>query len=730
MIYTSGSTGRPKGVLVSCAALANLIAWHRRAFEITSDDRATQMASVAFDASIWEIWPYFAAGASVHFPPRDLIGNAAGMRDWLVKNKITLSFAPTHFAEEMIALRWPATAKLRYLFTGGDLLRKSPPPNLPFQFVNNYGPTENTVVATSGLVSPARNDKTPAIGRPIDNAWLRIVDRALQPVPLGGRGELIVGGRSLANGYWNESELTREKFVMLRNGERAYRTGDMCRLRGDGEIEFCGRADSQVKVRGCRIELGEVESALMAHQLVRDAVAKIHEFASGQNGIVAYVVANNQSLATESLRTFLGSRLPSYMIPSSFVWMDSLPKTAHGKIDHKHLPPPNARERSEKLKVLPRTVTEIEIAALWKNLLQLESVTVHDDFFELGGDSLLATRFATSVRNKFGVELPLSRMMSAPTIDALSAFVEGKHRDTNKLPNGLVVLRLPSAKELRPPLFFTPPASGSPACYTALASALAGDRAVYGFEAAGLTSGKATASVTRQASQYVAALQSAYPDGPCLIAGWSLGGPAAFEMACQLHDAGREVAYLGLIDAGLPENGRLPGGASMMVPLWWAISYPFVERIPLNYQTVRMLARWVGIVLPESLWHVWRRGWRAGNRFAAELIMSGWRSLRVFLANTKAFRRYQPRFFDGKITLFRTAQGSKLDNGNDVLFKNLRQWCHHVDVHEAPGSHMTLMLDPKLCSAFASSFETTLETELVRTKLESSVPDTENRRAL
>jgi thioesterase domain-containing protein len=321
-------------------------------------------------------------------------------------------------------------------------------------------------------------------------------------------------------------------------------------------------------------------------------------------------------------------------------------------------------------------------------------------------------------------------MMSAPTIDAVSAFLEGKHRDTDKLPDGMVVLRLPSGSELLPPLFFTPPASGSPACYNALASALAGDRAVYGFETAGLTSGKPARSVASQARQYVAALQSVYPDGPCLIAGWSLGGPAAFEMACQLHDAGREVAYLGLIDAGLPENGRLPGGASMMVPLWWAISYPFVERIPLNYQTVRMLARWVGIVLPESLWHVWRRGWRAGSRFAAELIMSGWRSLTVFLANTRAFRCYQPRFFDGKITLFRTAQGSKLDNGNDVLFKNLRQWCHHVDVHEAPGSHMTLMLDPKLCSAFASSFETTLETELVRTKLESSVPDTENRRAL
>ncbi len=218
VIYTSGSTGRPKGVSVSHSALANLIAWHRRAFEISRRDRATQIASVAFDASIWEIWPYLAAGASVHFPPRDLIANPGGMRDWLVTNKITIGFAPTQLAEEVIALPWPSAARLRYLLTGGDRLRKTPRAGLPFRLVNNYGPTENTVVATSGLVAPSGDGRTPTIGRPIDNVWAKIVNGGLQPVPLGGTGELIIGGRSVANGYWNQPGLTSEKF--LTTGER------------------------------------------------------------------------------------------------------------------------------------------------------------------------------------------------------------------------------------------------------------------------------------------------------------------------------------------------------------------------------------------------------------------------------------------------------------------------------------------------------------------------------
>ena len=708
VIYTSGSTGNPKGVSVSYAALANLIAWHRRVFEISSRDRATQMASVAFDASIWEIWPYLSSGASLHFPPRDLIANPAGMRDWLVKNSITIGFAPTYLAEEMIALRWPSAAKLRCLLTGGDLLRKTPPADLPFQFVNNYGPTENTVVATSGVVRSFANGTAPAIGRPIDNVWAKVVDRGLQPVPQGGTGELILGGRSLATGYWSQPELTSEKFVTLAGGERAYRTGDLCRFRRDGEIEFRGRMDTQVKLRGCRIELGEIESALLAHEGLREAAAEIRELSSENRSIVAYIVPKSQDLSNEKLRMFLGSRLPGYMMPSSFVRIDSLPKTPNGKIDRKKLTWSGTETQPDKRQVASFTATQAEIAALWRALLKIESVAATDNFFELGGDSLLATRLATAIRDKFAVELPLAGMMRAPTLEALAGLVESAHPHTEKLPDGVIPLRSPERGQYQPPLFLTPPASGSPACYASLAGALTRDRAVYGFEAVGLTRGRAIPSVVEQARRYIVALEAIYPHGPCFIAGWSLGGPVAFEMACQLREKGREVGYLGMIDAGLPEGGRLPGGASMLTPFWWAISYPFVEDIPLNYQTIRLLSQWMGIPLPESLRDIWRRGPKAGSRFAAELLANGWRCLRVFVANLQGFRNYQPRCFDGEVTLFRTAQGGELDNGRDALVKNIRRWSRHVDVHEAPGSHMTLMLDAKLTTAFAPFFDATL----------------------
>jgi amino acid adenylation domain-containing protein len=708
LIYTSGSTGQPKGVSVSYAALANLVAWHRRAFQLSSTDRATQVASVAFDASIWEVWPYLAAGASVHFPFRELIANAAGMRDWLLRNKITISFVPTPVAEEMIAASWPQKASLRYLLTGGDRLRKNPPGNLPFVLVNNYGPTENAVVTTSAVVPAARHGASPPIGRPIDNVCTRIVDRALQPVARGAAGELMVSGRSLANGYWNLPELTAKVFVTLDNGERAYLTGDICRSRRDGEIEYLGRVDTQVKLRGYRIELGEIEHALLAHDGIRDAVADVRELANGRKVIVAYYVPRSQAFEEETLRAFLAGRLTSYMLPASFVRLDSVPKTSSGKIDRKRLPAPLAPAMPQRPDDIPLSPTEQKIAALWKNLLRVDTVNLNDDFFRLGGDSLLATRFAAQLRETFAIELPLGRMINAPTIKAVAAFVDGAQPSFEKLPTGVVLLRSGPDRRSLPPLFFTPPASGSPACYAALVGALAEDRAVYGFEADGLAAGKPVSSVVEQARGYADALQQVYPQGPCFLAGWSLGGPVAFELACQLRAAGREVAFLGLIDAGLPEKGRLPGGASVMVPLWWAISYPFVEHIPLNYKTIRMLARWVGILLPESLGDVWRRGLAEGARFAGSLLASGGRSLRVFRANLSGFSSFQPTFFDGEVTLFRTAQGSRLDRGQDYVRASLGRWCAHVDVHEAPGSHMTLMLDPAVSSEFAKCFGATL----------------------
>ncbi|MGC2398148.1 MAG: amino acid adenylation domain-containing protein [Acidobacteriaceae bacterium] len=713
MIYTSGSTGQPKGVSVSYAALGNLVAWHSRAFAISPADRAAPIASVAFDASIWEIWPYLATGASVHFPPRELIADAAALRGWLLKNAITITFAPTPLAEELIALRWPKKVSLRYLLTGGDRLRKFPPEDLPFILINNYGPTENTVVATSGVVAGAGDAAPPSIGRPIDNVSIRIVDRALQPVPCGAPGELMISGRSLAKGYWNLPEITSGAFKTLdsgERGERVYLTGDLCRFRRNGEIEYLGRFDRQIKLRGYRIELGEIESALLAHEGIHDAVAEVRELAGGQKVIVAYYVPAAGALTVESLRSFLAGRLTSYMLPTSFVRLDIIPKTASGKIDRKRLPPPEPARAPEQPFDLPHSATERQIAELWKGLLRVDRVDLHDDFFALGGDSLLATRFAAQVRETFAIELPLGRMMNAPTVKALARLIDGSEASGRQLPRGMVLLR--SGGPNKSPLFFTPPASGSPASYTALVEALGEDRTVYGFESDGLSAGKPIDSINEQARSYIAALEQVYPHGPCLLSGWSLGGPVAFEMACQLRAAGREVAFLGLIDSGLPENGRLPGGASLMIPLWWAISYPFVERIPLNYKTVRMLARWVGILLPDSLGDVWRRGLAGGSKFAASILASGWRSMRVFRVNLRAFSRFQPSFFDGQVTLFRTAQGAELDKTQDFVRESLGRWCAHVDMHEAPGSHMTLMLDPAVCSEFAPCFHATLSRAL------------------
>ncbi|MDX6324729.1 MAG: hypothetical protein QOK15_1083, partial [Nocardioidaceae bacterium] len=271
VVYTSGSTGAPKGVLVEHAGLMNLVAWHQRAFEITAADRGTQVASPGFDAAAWEIWPYLAAGASLHVPPVAVRADPHALRDWLVAEAITVSFLPTALAEKVSLLPWPPATALRLVLTGGDRLRHAPPEGLPYRLVNNYGLSEATVVSTSGVVRPGMTG-APTIGAAIDGVRLAVVNSDQEAVPAGESGELMVGGVSVARGYLNQPELTRRKFVTpawAEPGERWYRTGDLVRLRPDGDVEFLGRLDEQVQIRGARIEPGEVSSLLDRHPDIR-----------------------------------------------------------------------------------------------------------------------------------------------------------------------------------------------------------------------------------------------------------------------------------------------------------------------------------------------------------------------------------------------------------------------------------------------------------------------------
>lgn len=431
-IYTSGSTGRPKGVEVTHANLCNLIEWHQSAFSVTADDRASQVAGFGFDAAGWEIWPYVTAGASVHIADETTRRSPETLRDWLVAQRITIGFVPTVLAEQLLPLDWPSETALRSLLTGGDTLQRRPPVGLPFALVNNYGPTECTVVATSGTVSPeGYSTERPSIGRPITNAIALILDESSQPADPGAPGELCIGGSLVARGYHNMPALTAKQFVtrVTPSGEplRFYRTGDRVRLLETGEIDFLGRFDDQVKIRGYRIELGEVAACLNRHPKIAASTVVLTQGASGEPSLVAYVVPSADAKLTDrQLRQYLAAELPDYMIPSWFVSVRELPVMASGKLDKAALPAPSAEN------ILP-TVTatngelhgvEEQIADLVASLMNRPSIGADENFFLVGGHSMFGVQLVARIREAFGVKLPLRHVFTAPTVRELSTEVQ------------------------------------------------------------------------------------------------------------------------------------------------------------------------------------------------------------------------------------------------------------------------------------------------------------------
>ena len=426
VIYTSGSTGQPKGVEITQRNLSNLVAWHTRAFALDSSARGTFQASVAFDAAVWEIWPLLTAGGTLYFPDDFTRISPAALRDWLIEHQITISFAPTAVAEELISLRWPNESPLQFLLTGGDTLHRYPPTGLPFSLINNYGPTECTVVATSGLVQTDRpHSGLPPIGLPIDGVRLRILDERLREVPNAVPGEIYIGGDCVGRGYRNRQDLTNQRFIadpFGTKGDRLYRTGDLGRILPNGEIAFLGRLDDQVKIRGNRVELNEINAVLGEHPSVKASIVIVREDFPGDKRLVTYIVpATDRQPNEETLRRVIRHRLPDYMEPSAFVWLDSLPLTSNGKVDREALPLPSIQEGEL---VDPRTPVEEVLADIIMEVLKLDRVSVHDDFFHLGAHSLLGAQIVARVRERFGAELKLLDVFDAPTVAELATRIE------------------------------------------------------------------------------------------------------------------------------------------------------------------------------------------------------------------------------------------------------------------------------------------------------------------
>jgi amino acid adenylation domain-containing protein len=427
VIFTSGSTGEPKAVPITHGALLNLVQWHRRAFAVTPQDRATQLASIGFDAAVWEVWAHLSAGASLHIVSDDTRTQPDKLRDFLVQEKITVSFIPTPLAEQMLKLSWPPETSLRYLLTGADTLRQAPPNGLPFILVNNYGPTESTVVTTSASVRPGQHDgQVPPIGRPIDNVEALIFDSSMKPVSTGQTGELYIGGAQLSTGYLNDPEQTATRFVShpLRPGKKLYRTGDLVSLLPDGQLAFHGRVDDQVKIRGYRIELNEVASALLQHPSVRETFVVANNHGS-EKRLLAYIVPQDGASPTMGeLRSFLSGRLPDYMLPAAFIMLEVMPIGPNGKVDRSALMANSTEPMRDEAYVSPTSATEERIAKIVAKLLGVDHVGAQDNFFLLGGNSLLGTQVIAQLRSTFGVEVPLLDLFDHPTVAGLAEVVD------------------------------------------------------------------------------------------------------------------------------------------------------------------------------------------------------------------------------------------------------------------------------------------------------------------
>jgi amino acid adenylation domain-containing protein len=429
-VYTSGSTGRPKAVVLCHGALSNLIRWHTETYRITPADRASQFARMGFDASVWEIWPYLANGASVHIlkeeerlSPRDVVR-------FVIDNRITIGFFPPVIAESMLVQPWPPEVALRALLTGGDRLLTHPPRGLPFRYYNHYGPSEATVTVTAGEVLPrGAAAAAPTIGRPLDNARVLLLDDNLERVPALCTGEVYIGGDMLGRGYLNQPALTAERFVpdpfSDRAGARMYRTGDLARYEADGEIAFVGRSDGQVKINGFRIELGEIESVLMQQPGIEGAAVVVRESA-GQTQLAAYLVARDEKASDDELRTALRRGLPEFMVPAFYAYLDQLPLTPNGKLMRAALPEiePAPPAGGVSATGLPASELERGLAAIWEEVLQVPAVGVDHNFFDLGGQSITLVRVQELIRQRLEVHVPIAELLRNGTISELAQYLE------------------------------------------------------------------------------------------------------------------------------------------------------------------------------------------------------------------------------------------------------------------------------------------------------------------
>ncbi|MCW5318204.1 amino acid adenylation domain-containing protein [Nostoc sp. KVJ3] len=726
VVYTSGSTGKPKGVLLQHRGLSNLAASQIEVFNIQPINRILQFASLSFDASIFEIVMGLQTGATLYLANKESLLPGQPLLNLLREKAIThVTLPPAVLA----VLATESLPTLQTIICAGesctdDIVKRWW--NSQRRFFNAYGPTEATVWSTVAEISTMT--EKPPIGRPIANTQIYILDKYLQPLPIGIIGELYISGEGLAQGYLNRPELTIEKFIPNpfsdKKGARLYKTGDLARYRTDGKIEFLGRIDNQVKIRGFRIELSEIETVLSQHQSVQKAVVIVKENVSGDKYLVAYIVPNIETQNfTSLLRKFLKEKLPEYMIPKAFVILDSLPLTVNGKVDRYVLTALNTptSHSIDKAFIAPRTPTESTLAKIWAEVLNIEGVGIYDNFFDLGGNSLLTVQLMKQIYKHFERELPLSSLFLNPTIESLATALSSK---ADSLPWSPLVPIQPAGSS--PAFFCVHPIFGVVFPYYELAQNLGKNQPFYGLQPIGLD-GKSSplTRIEDMATHYIEALRTVQPKGPYFLGGWSFGGWVAFEMAQQLQNSGEEVALLAVLDTLAPIPGNIPSlGSGFKFMLTTVARYIWPFFLDYFYLIIaiaknRINSLTFGLtnfdkIVQNSVWESLRRTLQTNLfshfiqkedatvniipeesklRLLSELAIRP--MLRVFYANSQAVLNYVPQAYPKRINLFRTKVESSIAKEDPSLGWD-QLTVGGTEIHHIPGNHLTMLRKPHI----------------------------------
>jgi amino acid adenylation domain-containing protein len=721
VLYTSGSTGKPKGVLIPHRALVNYLTWCTAAYSADQGTGSPVHTPIGFDLTITSLFPPLLAGRCVLLvredPTLETLTAALRTGDFsLVK------LTPAHL--EALSHKLVAGEQrmlTRTFVIGGEALlgetlgfwRKQSP---AIRLINEYGPTEATVgCCVYEVPVGAVPSSTVPIGRPIANTRLYVLDRNLQPVPIGVPGELHIAGDGLALGYHKRPELTAEKFLpdpfSSEPEARMYKTGDLVRHRPDGNLEFLGRLDYQVKIRGFRVELNEIEAALVVHTDVREAVVIASEGVPGDRRLVAYIVPAQRAALTElQIRNFLKQKLPDYMLPARYVFLDSMPLTSNGKVDRRALPAPDRRQetRVEPLDG-PRDALDAQLVKIWEEVLRTKPIGLEEDFFDLGGNSLLAIRMLARVEKALNTRVTLATLMFAPTIERLAAML----RDPNSLRRPQVFGIQPNG--LRPPFFCV----GAGPLFRMLASRLGSDQPFLGVPLPDINVLPAPYSLEDIAAHCVETLRQVQPHGPYFLGGWSDAGVMAYEMAQQLERLGETVALVVLFDA--ENQAHRPDAAS-----------PLSMRTDFLGQWLRLQCRTLLNLKPrERVPHVrqrltFRLAWLKGLAWGLAYRIhrrAGW-SFHHGLHNVEfvsvfASKNYQPQPYHGRVLLFRRAD--RPASGYDDLAYGWGHIVSGLEIHEVPGNHIDMFLEPNVHAMADKLRECLLEAQEIGTPAAAGV---------